>query len=320
MQLGKINKNYRDRLFKFIFGNPENREWTLSLYNAVNGSNYENADDIWYNTIDDAVYMHMRNDVSFIIENTMSLYEQQSTYCPNMPLRFLIYLAKLYEGYSRMGDFNIYSSKIQRIPRPKCICFYNGSQRKKDQRIIKLSDMYFKGTEKTEEEISGIVEIEVIMLNINYGHNKELLEKSKPLYEYSFFVDKIVYYRDVFKKDGTNYTLEDAINKAIDDLPEDFRIRNFILKNRMEVCDMCLFEYDEERHIKAERADAKEEGEKIGLEKGEKIGLEKGEKKGKLKLLIELVLDGTVSVEQAAKKANMKVEEFQKILDGQSKI
>ena len=96
----------------------------------------------------------------------------------------------------------------------------------------------------------------------------------------------------------------------------------------MEVCDMCLFEYDEERHIKAERADAKEEGEKIGLEKGEKIGLEKGEKiglekgekKGKLKMLIELVLEKTYTVEQAAQKANMKVEEFQKILDSQSKI
>ena len=90
MEFGNTNRNYRDRLFKFIFGNPENKEWTLSLYNTVNRSNYEKADDIKYNTIDDAIYMNMKNDVSFIIENTMSLYEQQSTYCSNMPLRFLM--------------------------------------------------------------------------------------------------------------------------------------------------------------------------------------------------------------------------------------
>mgnify|MGYP006936021288 CR=1 FL=1 len=100
MKFGKTNGKYKDRLFKFFFGNPENKEWTLSLYNAVNESNYENADDIRYNTIDDAIYMNMKNDVSFIIEDTMSLYEQQSTYCPNMPLRFLMYLAKLYERFA----------------------------------------------------------------------------------------------------------------------------------------------------------------------------------------------------------------------------
>ena len=103
MKFGKINNEYKDRLFKFIFGNPENSEWTLSLYNAVNGSNYSNPDDITYNTINDAIYMNMKNDVSFIIENTVSLYEQQSTYCPNIPLRCLMYLSKLYEGYSQFG-------------------------------------------------------------------------------------------------------------------------------------------------------------------------------------------------------------------------
>ena len=123
MQLGKINGEYRDRLFKFIFENPENREWTLSLYNAVNGANYDNPDDIIYNTIDDAIYMNMKNDVSFIIENTMSLYEQQSTYCPNMPLRFLMYLAKLYEKYVKVKNLYLYGKTLKKIPQPKCIYF-----------------------------------------------------------------------------------------------------------------------------------------------------------------------------------------------------
>ena len=142
MKLGKTNKEYKDRLFKFIFGNPENREWTLELYNAVNGSSYDNPEDIVYNTIEDVIYMHMKNDISFLIRNEMNLYEQQSTYCPNMPLRFLIYLVKLYEAYIQKNNLNIYSTVLQYIPRPRCVCFYNGLDEKNDRSILKLSGMY----------------------------------------------------------------------------------------------------------------------------------------------------------------------------------
>ncbi|MBQ5439334.1 MAG: hypothetical protein IIT49_00965, partial [Clostridia bacterium] len=73
------NREYKDRLFKFIFGNPENKEWTLSLYNAINDTSYENSDDIQLTTIQDAVYMNMKNDVSFLINDIMNFYEQQSS-------------------------------------------------------------------------------------------------------------------------------------------------------------------------------------------------------------------------------------------------
>ena len=92
-------KEYKDRLFKFIFGNPENKQWTLSLYNAVNGTDYENPDEIRFNTIGDAVYMGMKNDASFIIFFEMNLWEHQSVFNPNMPMRFFLYAAKLYEGW-----------------------------------------------------------------------------------------------------------------------------------------------------------------------------------------------------------------------------
>lgn len=85
------NREYKDRLFKFIFGNPDHKEWTLSLYNAVNGSHYDDPSAITLNTIEDAVYMSMKNDVSFLIADTVNFYEQQSTFNPNMPMRFLIY-------------------------------------------------------------------------------------------------------------------------------------------------------------------------------------------------------------------------------------
>ena len=90
-----MNRQYRDRLFKFIFGNPEHTEWTLSLYNAMNGTNYTNPDDIQLTTLDDAVYMNMKNDISFLITEIMNLWEQQSTFNPNMPMRILIYAGML---------------------------------------------------------------------------------------------------------------------------------------------------------------------------------------------------------------------------------
>ena len=61
------NRNYKDTLFRKLFG--ENRENALSLYNAVNGTHYTNAEDLEFTTLDDVVYMKMKNDVSFIFGN-----------------------------------------------------------------------------------------------------------------------------------------------------------------------------------------------------------------------------------------------------------
>lgn len=100
-----VNRQYKDRLFKFIFGNEANKEWTLSLYNAIHESHYDNPDDISFNTIEDAVYMGMKNDVSYIICFQMELWEHQSTFNPNMPMRFFIYSGRLYEKYIRNSDY-----------------------------------------------------------------------------------------------------------------------------------------------------------------------------------------------------------------------
>ena len=312
-QLGKTNGKYRDRLFKFIFGNPDNKKWTLSLYNAVNGSDYTNEDAITYNTLKDAIFMNMKNDMSFIIENNVNLYEHQSTYCPNMPLRFLWYLSKLYESYSQKDRFNVHSTSIQRIPRPRCVCFYNGRTPTEDVKILHLSDMYFENTNKEIENSitsKSIVELDVVMINVNYGHNKELLRKCKPLYEYSFFIDRIRFHVNKLKETGETYSLEDAIFMAIDNLPKDFEILEFILSNRTEVKDMCLFEYDQEKHMRYER----EEGIEEGMAKGIEEGMAKGITKGQLIMLMKLVNRGKLTLNEAVSEVGMNVNEFQKVI------
>ena len=236
-----INSEHKDRVFKFIFGNPDNKAWTLSLYNAVNKSNYDNPDEIQFNTIDDAVYLGMKNDVSFIIIDEMNLWEHQSSYNPNMPMRFFIYAAKLYEKYIAGSDYYPYSSKLQPVPRPRCICFYNGTANQPEEKILKLSDAFGGDAD---------IEVCVTMLNINYGRNKILMQACKPLNEYAWLVDKIRWYQ----KDLKN--LEAAVDVAIADMPNDFTIKDFLLLNKAEVKGMFLTEYDQEKVLEQERREA----------------------------------------------------------------
>ena len=236
-----VNDEHKDRVFKFLFGNPENKHWTLSLYNAVNGSSYSDPEEIQFNTIEDAVYLGMKNDVSFIILNEMNLWEHQSTFNPNMPMRFFLYAAKLYEKYIASSEYYAYSSVLQSIPRPKCICFYNGTKEQPEREVLKLSDA-FGG--------KGDIEVNVTMLNINYGKNQMLMKACEPLKEYAWLVDSIRQNQKTLKD------LELAVDKAIEEMPEEFVIRGFLLSNKAEVKGMFLTEYDQDKVLAQERREA----------------------------------------------------------------
>ncbi len=239
-----VQTDYKDRLFKFIFGNPENKKWTLSLYNAVNGTNYDDPEMISFNTIGTAIYMRMKNDVSFIISFEMNLWEHQSTFNPNMPMRFLIYAGNLYDKFAATSVYYKYSSRLQPLPKPVCICFYNGKRDQPEKQVLKLSDAY---------DGDGDIEVKVTMLNVNYGKNKLLMDKCKPLMEYAWLVDA------VRKKQDEKMDLEAAVDSAIDEMPESFEIYSFLVGNRAEVKTMFLTEFDEEKMKKQEREEAREE-------------------------------------------------------------
>lgn len=238
------NRTYKDRVFKFIFGNPANKEWTLSLYNAVNGSCHSNPDDIRFNTMEDAVYMGMKNDVSFIILNEVNLWEHQSTFNPNMPWRFLNYASKLYEKRIVTSDYSRYSSRLQPLPRPRCICFYNGMAEQPERQVLKLSEAF--GGEAD-------IEVKVTMLNINYGQNRALTDACQPLREYAWLVET------VRQQQREKQNFEAAVDAAINEMPEGFAIRKFLIANRAEVRDMFLTEYDEERERELLRREVRQE-------------------------------------------------------------
>ena len=233
-----INNEHKDRLFKFLFGNPENRLWTLNLYNAINNSKYDDPENIQFNTIEEAVYLGMKNDVSFIVMSELNLWEHQSTYNPNMPMRFFIYAAKLYEKYIASSEYYPYSSTIQPAPKPKCIFFYNGTTSQPERKELRLSEAF--GSEAD-------IEVKVTMLNINYGMNSELMKACKPLEEYSWLVDTVRHYQTI-KKD-----IEQAVDVAISEMPDDFIIKKFLIANKAEVKGMFLTEWDQEKVLAQER-------------------------------------------------------------------
>lgn len=228
-----VNRNEKDRLFCFIFGREENKKWTLSLYNAVNGTNYSDPNDVEIMTMEDVVYMGMKNDVSFIVSSDISLYEHQSTYNPNMPVRQLMYLGRQYDKYIRRTKQNIYGRKQMSLPVPKLVTFYNGREDVSDK-VLKLSDSFPNESDAARSDVS----VQVHLYNIRPQYSGELLGGCKPLSEYSWFIEQI-------RKNRETMEIESAVDKAISEMPEDFEIRMFLIGHKSEVKSMCLTEYNE---------------------------------------------------------------------------
>ncbi|SHJ47905.1 RpnC/YadD family protein [Hespellia stercorisuis] len=243
----RINRKHKDRLFIKVFSDKNE---LLKLYNAVNHSCYTNAKDLIITTLEDAVYMGMKNDCSFLIGNYLNLYEHQSTFNPNMPLRGLLYFAGVLQGYLAVNQMDIYGENLIKIPTPKYVVFYNGTDTIADRVEMKLSDAF--------ENPGGCMEFTAVMLNINLGHNKKIMEQCRLLEEYAIFIEQI----RGFQNKG--YDLEDAIDVASEYCIEHDVLKKFLLKNRNEVRQLILTEYDAKKHMAIVAKNALERGREEG--------------------------------------------------------
>ncbi|MCR5156785.1 MAG: Rpn family recombination-promoting nuclease/putative transposase [Butyrivibrio sp.] len=251
----QVNREYRDRLLNFVFGREENRRWTLQLYNAVNDSKYDDPDAIEFNTLKDVLYMGMKNDTSFLISDILNVYEHQSSYNPNMPLRMLQYLSDLYSAYIARNKLNKYSSSLISLPVPKLVVFYNGEKKIEDETILRLSDSF---TDEHRKESD--VEVKVRMININHGHSLKLMKACKPLEEYSWFINEI----NVNLAGQDERDIVAAVRAALNAMPGDYEIHDFLMTHKAEVEGMLDTEYNE--------AEVKE----LFIEEGRKEGIKEG--------------------------------------------
>ena len=239
---GRANRNYKDTVFRLLFG--ENRDELLQLYNALNNSEYEDADELVVNTLKDAMYLGMRNDVSFVFHDCLSLYEHQSTVNPNVPLRALFYVADLLQAIT--AERNLYGSKRVMIPASKFVVFYNGEEEIKDSEY-RLSDMYAK--HEPEPELELVVRI----INVNYGSGADVLKKCRTLSEYAEFVA-------VVRKYDQEWPLREAVTRAVDDCIRRGILKDFLIEHKAQVIKMSIYEFDAEKQRKFDREEGMEKG------------------------------------------------------------
>ncbi|MDE6851949.1 MAG: hypothetical protein K2J67_05610 [Lachnospiraceae bacterium] len=237
-----VNRKYKDTLFRMIFREKRN---LLQLYNALNNTNYTVETDLEVVTLENAIYMNMKNDVAFLLADRLNLYEHQSTYNPNMPLRDLFYICREYEKIVRQED--LYRRKKLQIPNPRFIVFYNGIDWQEEYQILKLSDLYLHQEEHPE------LELKVFILNINRGYNNAIMEQCRLLSEYMQYVDKV-------RNHSKTMPIQIAVEQAVTESIRQGILSDFLSKFRREAIQMSIFEYHEEETLRLIRQDERQEG------------------------------------------------------------
>ena len=232
------NRAYKDSLFRIIYSGKDERskKWLLSLYNAISGKNYTNIDDLRITTIESVIYLTMKNDLSFLLDSQMNLFEHQATVNPNMPLRGLMYFGQLYQNEVKRQKKDIFGSSLIKIPSPRFIVFYNGNQELPDTIKYKLSDAF------EIQDNSGEFEWTATVINIKKGHNEGLQKKCESLYHYIEFVERV---RESQKK---GIEASQAINEAVNYAIKNNFLEGFFEEQKMYITNSLLTEFDQELH------------------------------------------------------------------------
>lgn len=247
-------RTYKDELFRMIFGceNERSARWRLDLYNALSGKHHTNPADLKITTLENAIYIEMKNDISFLVDSQMTLIEHQSSYNPNMPLRGLMYFSKLYQLYVSNKDEDLYGKTLIKIPAPKYVVFYNGDKQLEETSYLKISDAF------TNFDEQGLFEWTATVKNINADYNRSLQNHCKALNDYVKYVDRI---KTNLK---SHLSTNESVNEALDWAIGENLLEGFFKEQRAEVMAVSITEFDKELYDRCRRR----EGFTEGLEEG----------------------------------------------------
>ena len=241
--MSNVTRNHKDNVFCLLYRDRKN---LLSLYNAMNGTDYRKEEELEVVTLEEAICIKIRNDAAFVVDSRLNMYEQQASVNPNMPLRDLYYVTEELKKIAPPGKLHR-TTKVK-IPAPRFVVFYNGMTKQPEKQVYRLSDLFFR--EKEEPEI----ELKVTVININQGYNRELLERCESLKGYTIFVKKA---RD---KKASGLKTEEAVRQAVDECISEGILTEFFKENREEIVEMSVYEFDQEVYDEVLR----EDGEMIG--------------------------------------------------------
>ena len=252
------NRKYKDSVFVDLFSEDEKaKENFLSLYNALHGTNLQLSCPVENIRLDNVMYMNIINDVSCLVDNKIIvLAEHQSTINENMPLRFLQYIARLYEKLQAQADR--YLRKLSKIPTPGFYVFYNGREDYPEMITLKLSDAFITKPEQMP------LDLEVKVYNINKSKGAEVLSRCKTLDEYILFIEEVRIQTQLDPENGFTNAVKICIEKGI--------LKEYLQRKSREVINMLIAEYDYDTDIAVQR----EEAGKIAFAKGISQGLSQG--------------------------------------------
>jgi len=243
------NREYKSDVFSMLMEYPEN---ALSVYNALNGSDYRDPSKVKMFKLEHSIQLSIRNDASFIVDSYLSLYEHQSSSNPNMPLRFLFYVTDLFKDIVKNRD--LFSPNLVRIPTPSFVVFYNGIMKRPAVENLKLSNVFEHPVDFPD------LELKCKVYNINPGNNEELTDKCSVLEEYTVFVERVRAY-------NTQYPLDEALDRAIDSCIADHILKDFLRERRGEVKRAMTLDYTFERRLQLAREENQEIIDKLTEEK-----------------------------------------------------
>ena len=161
---GKSKTQNRESLFTFLFGNDEKKEYSLSLYNALNGTYYNDPENLEVYTIDNIVYIRMPNDVAFMVKEE----KKKTENCPDRPYRMLEHI---YDLYQEIIEDNEYDDMLP-LPATNFVILYDGASPAPEYETQRLSDMY-------EDAANADFDLRVRVYNINGIYNRKLKENCK---------------------------------------------------------------------------------------------------------------------------------------------
>jgi predicted transposase YdaD len=260
-----VNLKHKDSVFSKLFSSPE---ILRELYSAIEGIDVPKDAIVDINTLSEALFMKRINDLSFTIDDRIVvLIEHQSTINENIPLRVLMYIARVYEKI--IESKNIYHKKLIKIPTPEFIVLYNGKEECPDHYELRLSSAFkdITGLKWTENDWFPL-ELIVQVYNINQGRNPQILQRSENLNGYSFFIGKVNEYKEYL-------TLEESVRSAVKYCIEHGILKDFLEKHGSEVVNMLFDDISVEEIAEIRAEEAREEGFEQGLGRGRKEGLEK---------------------------------------------
>ena len=266
--MSTANRKYKDSVFVDLFSEDEKaKENFLSLYNALHGTKLTAVGKLKNIRLEQVLYMAFYNDVSYLVDNRIIvLAEHQSTINPNMPLRCLEYIGRLYETLFESKEK--YSRKLLNIPTPEFYVFYNGEESYPSDKTLKLSEAFIeRGTETN-------LELTVKVININRQNRHPVLENCRTMQEYSIFVETVRKWKEIDSQNGFEKAVEECIENNI--------LREYLKRKTKEVLNMLLAEYDYETDIAVQRAEEHEIAFAEGIEKGIEQGFSEGSYQTKL--------------------------------------